>query len=183
MSTVTTVWVMFCLYDSLQTSMAGELWDLNFVLPTVCLLSSFKTGCRFGNSLYFSPGDGGSSLSLNPMRRFCPISGTGEGEGRYEGAKKTLFPLSLLPLDQGRKGALAQLCSRKQCRTLQRTAGWRSQTWARDSPPPRVALSQSCRACRDHYCEMPKTRGKSFTCQVPWRSSGSNILHRGREDT
>lgn len=47
-SIVTSVWVVFCLRDRVQISAAGQLWNFTlFVLPTVFLSSSFKTGAGF----------------------------------------------------------------------------------------------------------------------------------------
>lgn len=98
-SIVTTVWAMFCLHYSLQISMAGQLWNFAlFVLPTAFLSSSFKTGGRLCNSLYFSPDDSTGSLSLltsKPNEEILPDSWDWRSRGHIQGWEKD--PLSPPP--------------------------------------------------------------------------------------
>lgn len=118
---------MLCRHHGLQTSRAGQLWNANFVLPAVFLSSSSKTGGRVCNSLYFSPDDGRSSLSSTskPNEEILLNFWDRKRRKRVRGWEKTLSPPPLLPLDlERKKGALAQLCSPRQGRTLESRAGW-----------------------------------------------------------
>lgn len=170
-SIVTTVWAMFCLHYSLQISTAGQLWNFAlFVLPTAFLSSSFKTGGRLCNSLYFSSDDGTGSLSLltsKPNEEILPDSWDWRSRGHIQGWEKD--PLSPSTPHPGACKREGDLSAPARC-PLHSSV-----------PQGGEQSPQECGMCSGRPdpwhgfqpllspdADTQKVRGQSLTYQVPW---------------
>lgn len=172
---------MLCRHHGLQASAAGQLWDANFVLPIVFLSSSSKTGGRVCNSLYFSPDDGRSSLSSTskPNEEILLNFWDRKRRKRIRGWEKASPLHPSCPWTwKGKRGPLHSSVPQGSVEPLRAELGGvssgrpdLSKGFPASTGGPEA--ESCCRASRDHYCDMPRARGKSLTYQVPWKSPGS----------
>lgn len=165
--------------ESTQQDNSGILL---FALPTVFLSSSFKTGGRLCNSLYFSPDDGRHSLSLltsKPNKETLPNFWDRRRRGQIGGWETDTLPS--VPSPHAWKEEVCRAPARGLCTALLPKAAGRSlESAAVPGALGKATLRQEdCSLPRGreaesyHCCDTAKARGQSLTSQVPRKSPGS----------